>query len=123
MTLRSFLLADTCDSDASRPSFATVVQAAIVQYSDDRGLPSEEEDTDDWLNVDAADFDAMLEKTAGSSRDKGKGRATDKMDVDASENEEERLAKAQAARLKDLAKQVEDFVEGEGDLEGARFAE
>lgn len=123
MTLHSFLLADIRSSDASRPSFATVVQAAIVQYTDHRGLPSGEEDSDDWLNVDAADFDAMLEKTAGSSRDKGKGRASDRMDVDASEDEEERIAKAQAARLKDLAKQVEDFVEGEGDLEGARFAE
>ncbi|EIW64525.1 SGT1-domain-containing protein [Trametes versicolor FP-101664 SS1] len=111
------------DDDASRPSFATVVQAAIVQYTDHRGLPSGEEDSDDWLNVDAADFDAMLEKTAGSSRDKGKGRASDRMDVDAPEDEEERIAKAQAARLKDLAKQVEDFVEGEGDLEGARFAD
>lgn len=99
------------------------MQAAVGQYSDDRGLPSGEEDPDDWLNVDAADFDAMLEKTAGGSKGKGKGTATDRMDVDASGDEEERVAKAQAARLKDLAKQVEDFVEGEGDLEGARFAE
>ena len=48
------------------------------------------------------------------------------MDVDkaaADETDEDRFAKEQAARLRDLAKQVEDFVEGEGDLDGARFAE
>ncbi|KAI0374444.1 SGT1-domain-containing protein [Pilatotrama ljubarskyi] len=109
------------EDDASRPSFASAVQASISQYTDDRALPSEDEDLDDWLNVDAADFDAMLEKTVGLG--KGKGKAGDAMDVDASEDEDERIAKAQAARLKDLAKQVEDFVEGEGDVEGARFAD
>ncbi|CDO70264.1 hypothetical protein BN946_scf184942.g64 [Trametes cinnabarina] len=109
------------DDDATRLSFATAVQAALGRYTEDRGLPSGEEDPDDWLNVDAADFDAMLEKTMGA--DKGKEKASDAMDVDASEDSEERVAKAQAARLKDLAKKVEEFVEGEGDLEGARFAD
>ncbi|KAI0768553.1 SGT1-domain-containing protein [Trametes elegans] len=109
------------EDDASRPSFATVVQGALGEYTDDRGLPSGEEDSDDWLNVDAADFDAMLEKTAGDK--KGKGKATEAMDVDSPEDEEERVAKAQAARLKDLAQKVEEFVEGEGDVEGARFAD
>ena len=114
---------DRIPSDSSRPSFAASVQAAISQYTDDRGLPSAEEDSDDWLNVDAADFDAMLEKSVGDK--KGKGKATDAMDVDHAEgeDEDERVAKAQAARLKDLAKKVEEFVEGEGDIEGARFAE
>ena len=54
---------------------------------------------------------------------KGKGKATDAMDVDVPEDDEDRVAKAQAERLRDLAKKVEQFVEGEGDLEGARFAE
>ncbi|OSD05949.1 SGT1-domain-containing protein [Trametes coccinea BRFM310] len=109
------------EDDASRQSFATAVQAALSQYTDDRGLPSDAEDSDDWLNVDAADFDAMLEKTMGT--DNGKQRVSDDMDVDAADDPEERVAKAQAARLKDLAKKVEEFVEGEGDLEGARFAD
>ncbi|KAI0359104.1 SGT1-domain-containing protein [Trametes cingulata] len=109
------------EDDASRPSFASAVQTSLSQYTDDRVLPSEEEDPDDWLNVDPADFDAKLEKAAGL--DKGKGKATDAMDVDTPQDEDERIAKAQAARLKDLAKQVEEFVEGEGDIEGARFAD
>ncbi|KAH9853055.1 SGT1 protein-domain-containing protein [Lenzites betulinus] len=111
------------EDDASRPSFASVVQAALNQFSDNQSLPVGEEDSDDWLNVDAADFDAMLEKTAGADKGKGKSKAADAMDVDPTKDEDERVAKAQAARLKDLAKQVEDFVEGDGDLEGARFAD
>lgn len=109
------------DSDASRPSFANAVQTAISHYTDDLLKPADEEDPDDWLNVDASGFDEMLEKTMGGS--KGKGKATDAMDVDVPEDDEDRVAKAQAERLRDLAKKVEQFVEGEGDLEGARFAE
>ena len=118
-----FAYADPFTSDASRPSFATAAQAAISQYSDDRVPPQQEEDPDDWLNVDATDFDAMLEKTLRSDKGKGKERASDAMDVDAQEDEEDRIAKIQADRLRDLARKVEDFVEGEGDIEGARFAE
>lgn len=36
---------------------------------------------------------------------------------------EEKMAQDQAARLQELAKKVEGFVEGKGDLEGARFEE
>ena len=57
---------------------------------------------------------------------KGKGKGKEKattMDVDDTETDEDRLAKAQAEKLRDLAKKVEEFVEGEGDVEGARFAE
>jgi len=48
------------------------------------------------------------------------------MDVDQegpAENPEQRLAAEQASRLRELATKVEDFVEGEGDLEGAKFEE
>ena len=76
------------------------------------------------MNVDASDFDAMLEKTTGKDSGKGKAKATDNaMDVDMEADEEDRVAKVQAERLRDLAKKVEEFVEGEGDVEGARFAE
>ncbi|KAI0670169.1 SGT1-domain-containing protein [Trametes maxima] len=111
------------EDDASRPSFASTVQAALSQYTDDRPITSGEEDPDDWLNVDVTDIDAMLEKSTSGGKGKGKQKAEDAMDVDGLEDEEERVAKAQAARLKTLAKQVEDFVEGEGDIDGARFAD
>ncbi len=57
----------------------------------------------------------------------GRGNTSDQandMDVDTPEvPEEDRIASEQAARLKDLANKVEQFVEGEGDIEGARFEE
>jgi hypothetical protein len=79
------------------------------------------EDPDDWLNVNANDFEAMLERTMGAKAKEG----PNVMDVDnpEAEDSEERLASEQAIRLKDLAVKVEDFVEGEGDLEGAKFDE
>ncbi|TFK89759.1 SGT1-domain-containing protein [Polyporus arcularius HHB13444] len=109
------------DDDASRPSFATTVQTAISQYSDAHQLLYDEEDPDDWLNIEPAGFDEMLEKTMGASKDNEA--ASDPMNVDPQETDEDRVARAQAERLRDLAKKVEQFVEGEGDLEGARFAD
>lgn len=96
------------------------MQAAISQYTDERVSPPCEEDSDDWLNVDATNFDAMLENTLHGERGSGKDSATNAMDVD---RDEDRVAKLQAERLRDLAFKVEDFLEGEGDVEGARFAE
>lgn len=43
------------------------------------------------------------------------------MDVDG--EAENQAAEEQAKRLKDLAQKVENFVEGEGTLEGAAFEE
>ena len=36
---------------------------------------------------------------------------------------EDKVANDEAKKLQDLANKVENFVEGEGDLEGARFEE
>ena len=65
----------------------------------------------------------MLQQNFGKSAETTDRDASVPMDVDANGAQEERLAEAQASKLKDLAKKVEEFVEGEGDLEGARFAE
>lgn len=81
------------------------------------------EDSDSWLDIDAENFDDMLEKAiAPNSRGRD---GPDAMNVDdnAEELAESRLATEQASRLQNLAEQVEEFVEGEGDLEGARFKE
>lgn len=114
-------------SDSNRTSFADAVNAAIAQATA-TSLPQQEEDSDDWLNLDAADFDAMLEKTMGNpSGTSAKKKLEDTMDIDENEftkeSREDMIAKAQAARLQELAGKVEEFVEGEGDIEGARFAE
>ncbi|PFH49193.1 hypothetical protein AMATHDRAFT_81409 [Amanita thiersii Skay4041] len=106
------------EDNSSRPSFTSQVDLAISQVTD---LPQVQahEDNDDWLNVDIQDFDEMLEKTIGHPHHK-----TDPMDIDEpgrDVNPEERMASAQATKLKNLADKVENFVEGEGDIEGARF--
>nr|GAT49701.1 predicted protein [Mycena chlorophos] len=105
------------EDDASRPSFAASVREAIARSKD--VLPSipPEEDSDDWLNINANDFDNMLETTMGN-----KSRSVDAMDVDPTA-EEDQMASEQATRLKSLATKVEAFVDGEGDLEGALFSD
>ncbi|KAG5654046.1 hypothetical protein H0H81_008062 [Sphagnurus paluster] len=109
------------EDNATRPSFAFQVQSAISDYSlNPVSVPGEEEDSDDWLNVDSHDFEAMLEQTMGNS----KNTQTDAMDPNHPTSEvtvEDRLASEQAAKLKELAAKVENFVEGQGDLDGARF--
>jgi hypothetical protein len=100
-----------------------MVTSAISQSSDAAIISTQdEEDSDGWQNIDAGDFDDMLEKTMGTFKNKPQ----DVMEVDkpeARETEEDRIAKERASRLQDLAQKVEDFVEGEGDAEGAKFEE
>jgi hypothetical protein len=109
-------------SSASRPSFSSQVNLAISQISTLPYVP-DQEDGDEWLNIDAQDFDEILEKTMGSSKAEAQ-RQTNSMDVDEPKAEaEDRLASAQAAKLKELATKVEQFVEGDADIEGARFEE
>ncbi|KDQ20565.1 hypothetical protein BOTBODRAFT_26568 [Botryobasidium botryosum FD-172 SS1] len=107
--------------DASRPSFAALVNTAIEQArSDGRAAeqpePQIEEDSDEWLNVDPTSLEGMLRGTAPPQTREGSA----PMDVD-TKGEEEEVTEEQAKRLKDLAQKVERFVEGEGSLDGAIF--
>lgn len=113
-------------SDVTRISFAELVSSALATAPKESFIPSNEsEDDDQWLNVDAADFEAMLQKNAPKS-----DKAEDAMDVDdqagqsnTEVTEEDRLAQEQTATLQSLAEKVSSFVEGKGDLEGAKFDE
>ena len=72
------------------------------------------EDDDSWLSVDSEQLDQLL------------GSSVDAMDVDEHDpglSDDDRMAQDQASKLHNLAKKVESFVEGEGDIEGARFEE
>ncbi|KAF8213416.1 SGT1 protein-domain-containing protein [Mycena galopus ATCC 62051] len=113
-------LATQREDDATRPSFASLVTAAVSQTPAD-GLSSTDvyEDSDQWLNIDAKDFENMLETTMGSSKQQENLMELDEEEATA----EERMASEQASRLKNLATKVEAFVEGKGDLEGATFEE
>ncbi|KAI0076274.1 SGT1-domain-containing protein [Panus rudis PR-1116 ss-1] len=109
------------DEDAARPLFAAEVNTAIAQSDANDYVSNAEEDPDDWLNVDFDSFDAMLEDKIGRSKRLSPENRS-QMDIDLNaEAEEDRVARTQAERLQKMAKQVEEFIEGEGDLEGARF--
>ncbi|KAL0578022.1 hypothetical protein V5O48_003972 [Marasmius crinis-equi] len=114
----SVFLSSQKQDEAARPSFTALVSSAISRAPGTLLTSSQDEDDDSWLNIDAESFEDALAK-AQSKRPAD----PNAMDVD-STNEitaEDRVASEQAARLRDLAAKVEEFVEGEGDLEGARF--
>jgi hypothetical protein len=79
--------------------------------------PDETEDSDDWMNVDAANFDDMLERTRSQPQSQGMNVDSTSVDV------EEMVTEEQTNKLQDFAAKVQKFVEGEGDVEGARFEE
>lgn len=109
-------------SGASRPSFASQVNVAIAK-ADDLEPSQDVEDNDDWLTVSAEDFDSVWQEKMRLSDASSTSR---EMDVDPSphsENEEDGIAKAQVAKLRDLASKVDGFVTGSGDVEGAMFEE
>jgi hypothetical protein len=102
-------------SDASRPSFASQVDAAIANAAD--LTPSQDpEDPDDWLTVNAEDLDRTLQESMNHHAPRKN------LDMD-SEDEERDATHAQVAKLKDLANKVDEFVAGKGDIEGAMFDE
>ena len=102
-------------SDVTRPSFASKANAALKTAGDIDFSRCPEEEPDNWLDIDAENFDGLLQKLAP-----GKSDGVNTMDVD---QKEEELAQDQASKLKSLAQKVEKFVEGEGGLEGALFEE
>lgn len=117
-------------SDASRPSFAALVNGALSAVDEATyaagQAPSAEEDSDSWLDVDEADVDVIMRERSGAANTDG----TDAMQVDAtsapapqSSEQQDPAVEAAADRLQRLAKKVEKFVESKGDMEGALFDE
>ncbi|KAF8887981.1 SGT1 protein-domain-containing protein [Gymnopilus junonius] len=107
--------------DATRQSFTSQVDEALSRR-DLRDHLDREEDPDDWLTVDAQEFEQMLENTL-KRRKAGDQKDQNAMDVDVNDLafDEDRIASQQAGQLKDLASKVEDFIQGKGELEGALF--
>lgn len=96
---------------------AAVANVKVFSEPLDRG-----EDSEEWLNIDAENFDQMLENCLTKGKVKAQ-KDTSSMDVDGDESVDDALASEQAKRLKDLANKVENFIEGEGDIDGAIFEE
>lgn len=123
-------------SDVKRPTFAALVNDAIVNVDNGRlaaAQASQQEDSEGWLDIDEASVNAIIRSrrstevptVAQHEHSHGPNRKTsvpNTFDIDASE-EEANLVKSEAARLRSLARKVDDFVHGGGDLEGARFNE
>ncbi|KAF9498063.1 SGT1-domain-containing protein [Pleurotus eryngii] len=106
--------------EASRPTFASSLTKALSQSSDTVPAVQSVEDPDDWLIIDSDSFDQMLERSMSGN----KAKDDTAMDVDSGGiTAEDQLANEQAVKLRSLASKVEEFVEGQGDLEGARFAD
>lgn len=109
-------------SDMSRPSFAALFNAALFRAPETLSDVDivQTEDSDEWMNVDASDFDEVLDRAmyaGGSTED------THAMETDGDGGKEDRITKDQTNKLRDLAAKVEQFVEGKGDVDGARFEE
>ena len=72
------------------------------------------EDSDSWLEVSPDELDGMLLRASGKGQNEEAAEGeTAKMDLGAEHGQ----------ALQDLAKKVEQFVGGQGDIEGAKFAE
>ena len=112
------MFADGCSS-AQRPSFASQVDAAVVAAANIPRSTYEvneltREDSEDWLTVDPDELDGMMMRASGRDRAERPAEGSVKaMDLD----------DTHAQALSDLAAKVGKFVEGEGDIEGARFNE
>ncbi|KZP00895.1 hypothetical protein CALVIDRAFT_533227 [Calocera viscosa TUFC12733] len=132
--------------NATRPSFASLVETALAgPLLEEEALevsPGAKEDDEAWLNVGPEELEGLLERASGnptagkgsapqdprgSAPENGGARITEltedkeadvDMDMDA---EEERVASREAERLREMARRVEEFVDGEGDVEGATF--
>ncbi|KAG7099520.1 hypothetical protein E1B28_001363 [Marasmius oreades] len=104
--------------EVARPSFAALVSSAISRAPEPLPFTSHNEDNDDWLNIDTSSVDDMLARRSSKNP-----LYPDAMQVDdpPEMTAEDRVTSAQASKLRNLAAQVEEFIEGEGDLEGARF--
>lgn len=121
------------DSDATRPSFAALVNGALGAVDDTSytaALGKIEEDSDAWLDVNEADVDAIIQKHGDSLGAGTNSQVSDAMLVDgdipvsaASETDVDRDPAVDAAtnRLQQLASKVGRFVDGSGDVEGALF--
>ena len=72
------------------------------------------------MNVDAEDFEDVFAQRMGVSPHQNEHTSAQ---LQGQNTAEDRVAHEQASRLRNLAQKVEEFVEGEGDMEGAMFKE
>lgn len=110
------------DTTQQRPSFAYLVDkateaAANVLIESLTAQTTDPEDGDSWLEVDPDELDGMVQRISGQA-----GKAPQQAPESGSVPPVE-LGEEHGQALQDLAKKVKDFVGGQGDVDGATFAE
>lgn len=75
------------------------------------------EDNDDWLQISPDELDSMMLHASGQAKQ------SDKQDEEQRKRENVELTEEDGKALGDLAKKVQEFVGGQGDLQGAQFVE
>jgi hypothetical protein len=121
--LRKRSLADTRSAAQHRPSFAFTTDSAIKEVPDAdvsalEVRPSDPEDSDSWLEVSPDELDGLMMKVSGQAPKSDAEQAGDQH-----RQRQAELGEEHGKALGDLAKKVQEFVGGEGDIQGARFAE
>lgn len=105
-------------SKEQRPAFAYLVDSALSIASADASSltagANDKEDSEAWLEVSPDELDGMMMRASGQDAEKG-AKAGAKGQAEPTEEH--------GQALQDLAKKVQTFVGGEGDLQGARFEE
>lgn len=90
--------------DADKHGFAVEVEDAIRSADGDRGTgEGGEEDGEEWLTVSSAQLDDLMSSKAGLPQ----------------AQREEEATRSEAEKMKAFAAQMESFVSGKGDFEGA----
>ncbi|OWZ79274.1 hypothetical protein C366_01997 [Cryptococcus neoformans Tu401-1] len=116
---KGYINAKSADVASQRPSFAYLVDNAIAScsLSPDQLAVSESapEDNDNWLQISPDELDSMMLHASGQAK------RSDKQDEEQKKREGVELTEEDGKALGNLAKKVQEFVGGQGDLEGARF--
>ncbi|WVQ76264.1 hypothetical protein IAR50_005929 [Cryptococcus sp. DSM 104548] len=106
----------SADVASQRPSFAYLVDNAVsfstLSPADLTASTDTPEDDDKWLEVSPDELDGMMLRASGQDgANPAQGNGEERVE----------LGEEHGQMLGDLAKKVQDFVGGQGDLQGARF--
>lgn len=80
------------------------------------------EDSEAWLEVSPDELDGMMMRASGQDKASAK-KSSAESGKDGEKVEKAEPTEEHGRALQDLAKKVQAFVGGEGDLQGARFEE
>ncbi|KAL1407108.1 hypothetical protein Q8F55_006522 [Vanrija albida] len=112
---KGWIDAQSSDTTQERPSFAYLVDKAIdaganVPVSELEVSKDSPEDSDKWLEISPDELDTLMTRASGA-KTAASGEPAPKLDDE------------QGKALADLASKVQEFVGGQGDMTGARFAD